>query len=366
MGVRAAVLQAPGQIAVQTVPDDVPPDSHNVLLRVGGVGLCGSDLLRYAEGTAYHYPIILGHEFSGVVEEAPAGSAIKPGTKVAVFPLVPRPDDPMTELGEWALGEGYDYFGSRRDGALRERMWVPERNLVPLPSSMPLVTAAAVEPVAVALHGVAKLVPPPFGSVLVMGAGAIGAFAAQWLRLLGWTRVVVADVDPRKREVVAGLGFEVAQSAKQALELAGGFDAAVEATGVPSCLIDCLEAPRPRGQVLILGDLKGDVTLPRALVSSLIRRELVVRGSWNSRVVPAGRSEWDRAVAAIASGEMAVDPIISQVAALEDAPEVFAAMAARTRWFNKIVFAVGAQARAETPPNWHTSTQPHPNGRNES
>ncbi len=53
------------------------------------MGVCGSDLLRYAKGTAYHYPLILGHEFSAVVEEVPADSTFARGDRVAVFPLIP-------------------------------------------------------------------------------------------------------------------------------------------------------------------------------------------------------------------------------------------------------------------------------------
>ena len=75
---------------------------------------------------------------------------------------------------------------------------MPERNLVPVPARMPLLHAAMVEPAAVALHAVRKLQVPAAGTALVIGAGPIGALAAQWLRILGWTRVLVADVDPRQ------------------------------------------------------------------------------------------------------------------------------------------------------------------------
>ena len=154
---KAVVLDAPGVLRHGEVPDPQPFGERPVLVRVGAVGVCGSDLLRVGHGTAYHYPLVLGHEFSAVVEQPPAGSRFSPGDRVAVFPLLPNPDDPLTEIGEPALGSGYDYFGSRRDGGLAELLWVPERNLVPVPASMPLLHAAMVEPAAVALHAVRKL-----------------------------------------------------------------------------------------------------------------------------------------------------------------------------------------------------------------
>jgi L-iditol 2-dehydrogenase/galactitol-1-phosphate 5-dehydrogenase len=353
---KAVVLDAPGVLRHGEVPEPQPFGDRPVLVRVGAVGVCGSDLLRVGHGTAYHYPLVLGHEFSAVVEQVPAGSRLRPGDRVAVFPLLPDPTDPLTEIGEPALGSGYDYFGSRRDGGLQERLWVPERNLIPVPAGMPLLHAAMVEPAAVALHAVRKLAVPAAGSALVIGAGPIGALAAQWLRYFGWTRVLVADVDPRKRELMADLGFETidagdaaAGTVAQVLARTGrGVDAAVEASGLPATLLQALEATAPRGQVLILGDLKGDVTIPRALISSLIRRELTVYGTWNSTIAPAGHSEWDMVVDAVASGRIAVEPLISHAAPLEQAPELFAELIGRRLWSNKVLFAVAAEARAES------------------
>jgi L-iditol 2-dehydrogenase/galactitol-1-phosphate 5-dehydrogenase len=352
--IKAAVVTAPNQLSWQDVPEPERVGPRPVRIRVGAVGVCGSDVLRFAHGTAYHYPLVLGHEFAGVVEEVPTDSRFRPGDKVAVFPLLPRPEDPMTQVGEWALGEDYDYFGSRRDGAMAEALWVPEANLVPVPAEVPLVHAAVVEPAAVSLHAVRKLRVPASGTALVVGAGPIGALAAQWLRILGWSRVLVADVDERKRAVMADLGFETIDAAAQdavaavkELTAGRGVDATVEASGLPATLLQCLEAAAPQGQVLVLGDLKGDVTIPRALISTFIRRELVLVGTWNSRVTPAGRSEWDTVVRAVSDGTLAVAPLVSHTPDLADAATVLADVAARRTWSNKVVFVVSPQARAE-------------------
>lgn len=352
--IKAAVLEEPRRLVWRDVAEPEPVGPRPVRVRVGAVGVCGSDVLRYAHGTAYHYPLVLGHEFSGTVDEAPADSRFRPGDKVAVFPLLPRAEDPMTQVGEWALGADYDYYGSRRDGAMAEILSVPEANLVPVPQHVPLVHAAVVEPAAVALHAVLKLEVPTSGTALVVGAGPIGALAAQWLRLLGWTRVVVADVDARKLEVMSGLGFEVVDAAAHdtvaaAKELTGGrgVDAAVEASGLPVTLLQCLDAAAAQGQVLVLGDLKGDVTITRPQISSLIRREIVVLGTWNSKITPAGRSEWDMVVRHIADGSLQVAPLVSDVPDLADAPRVLDEVADRRVWANKVVFAVSDEARRE-------------------
>ena len=350
---KAAVLEAPNVLTYKDVPEPEPFGDLPVLVRVGGVGVCGSDLLRFAKGTAYHYPLVLGHEFSAIVQEVPAGARLVPGDRVAVFPLLADPEDPMTRVGELALSAGYDYFGSRRDGGMSERLYVPEANLVPVPPQVPLIHAAMVEPAAVALHGVLKLRVPVAGTALVIGAGPIGALAAQWLRILGWTKVLVADVDERKRDVMSALGFvavdastDTVQSARD-LTAGRGVDAALEASGLPQTLVQALEAVAPQGQVLVLGDLKGDVTIPRALVSSLIRRELTVLGTWNSKIAPAGRSEWEMVVSHLARGTLQVAPLITHTPGLSDVPRTFADMAEHRTWSNKVVFAVADEARTE-------------------
>ena len=93
--------------------------------------------------------------------------------------------------------------------------------------------------------------------------------------------------------------------------------------------------------------LKGDVTISRPQISSFIRRELVLLGTWNSKVAPAGRSEWDMVVRHVADGSLAVAPLISDVPDLADAGSVLDDVAQRRRWSNKIVFAVSEQARRE-------------------
>jgi len=350
---KAMVLQAQNQLAYTDVSEPEPVGERPVLVRVAAVGVCGSDLLRFARGTAYHYPLILGHEFSAVVEETPAGSRFAKGDRVAVFPLLPDPRDPLVRVGEYAVSSGYDYFGSRRDGAFAERLYVPEDNLIPISANVPLVCAACTEPAAVALHAVRKFTLPAHASALVIGGGPIGAFAAQWLRILGCSRILVADIDPRKLEILRGLGFGVIDAARQdtvaaakALTGGRGVDCAVEASGLPATLVQAIQAAAVFGQVMFLGDLHGDVTLTGAMVSSILRRELTLYGTWNSKIMPPGNNEWEMVLSHIGNG-LRVSPLISHMPALSEGPQMFADMAARRIWYNKVVFAISAEARAE-------------------
>ncbi|MFN8499141.1 MAG: galactitol-1-phosphate 5-dehydrogenase [Anaerolineae bacterium] len=350
---KAMVLEDKGQLTYTDVPEPEVVGPRPVLVRIAAVGVCGSDILRFAKGKAYHYPLILGHEFSAVVEEAPADSRFRRGARVAVFPLLPDPRDPFARIGEYAVSSGYDYFGSRRDGAFAERLWVPEDNLIPVPDDVPLVHAACVEPAAVALHAMLKLRIRANATALVIGGGPIGAFAAQWLRILGCSRVIIADIDGRKLDIMRGLGFEVIDAASQDTVAAAkdmtsgrGVDCSVEASGLPATFLQALQAAAVFGQVMLLGDLSGDVTLPAPLVSSVLRRELTLYGTWNSKITPPGNSEWEMVLRHMGH-DLQVAPLISHTPALGDGPQMFSDMASRRVWYNKVVFAIAEEARAE-------------------
>ena len=335
------------------MPEAVGVDS--VLVRIGAVGVCGSDVLRYGIGKGYGFPLVLGHEMSGTVaEDSPSGS-LKAGDRVAIFPCIPDPADPMTEIGQFTLAESYDYFGSRRDGGLEEYLRVPERNLIPLSPGTSLIAGAMVEPAAVALHAVRKAEIPANASALVIGAGPIGLLAAQWLRILGVVRVLVSDVDERKRAVAESLGFEtldatIAPSDELALEATAGrgVDIAVEASGLAVTFIQAIRSAAHRGQVILLGDLSNDVPLAKELVSRILRRELVLRGTWNAVITPRVTNDWEMVVACLGR-TLVVDDLVSHVESIDDAPAVFARLADRAGWSNKTIFAVSDDAAAEAP-----------------
>jgi L-iditol 2-dehydrogenase/galactitol-1-phosphate 5-dehydrogenase len=350
---KALVLESKHKLVFTDVPEPEPFGEKPVLVRVAAVGVCGSDVLRFAKDKAYHYPLIIGHEFSAIVEAVPPGSRYAPGDRVAVFPLLPNYADPLSRIGEYALSSGYDYFGSRRDGAFAERLYVPEANLIPIPDGLPLMHAALVEPAAVSLHGVLKCIPPADGTALVIGFGPIGGFAAQWLRILGFGRVFVAEVDPRKLALAQGLGFETIDASRHdtvdqvhALTGGRGADCAVEAGGLPLTLLQALRSVGVFGQVLLLGDLSADVTLEASLVSSLLRREVRIFGSWNSKITPPGHSEWEMVIRHM-SKDLQVQPLISHTPTLEQGVQMFSDMASGSFWYNKVVFTIAPEAIEE-------------------
>ncbi|TVR66927.1 MAG: galactitol-1-phosphate 5-dehydrogenase [Spirochaetaceae bacterium] len=348
---QAIVLEDKGVLNVRN--RDVPPPSSEeveggeVLVRTVATGICGSDLPRAFQGKAYHYPLVLGHECSAVVED-PGTSEWSRGDRVVIFPLIPRRDDPFTVVGEYALGSGYDYYGSRRDGGMQEYLRVPASNLRVVPDHVSLLEASMTEPAAVALHGVDKLRIQPASSALVIGGGPIGAMVAQFLRIRGCLSVTAAEPDPRKREVLETMGFTVIDPSREDTvqvmrELTGGAGAqcVVEAVGLPATFEQAFRCCATGGQLVLMGNIVGSLELSETLVSSILRRELTIHGTWNSRVTPLGRSEWEEVLSRLGSS-LQVKPLISHQVSIGEVPEIMQAMYDRSTWYNKVVVIMDA------------------------
>lgn len=319
-----------------------PAENAEVLVRTAATGICGSDIPRAFAGKAYHYPLVLGHECSAVVEDG-GGSDYSRGDRVVLFPLIPRADDPFTAIGEYALGNGYDYYGSRRDGGMQEYLRVSAANLRPVPNHVSLLEASMTEPAAVALHGVNKFRDFSAASALVIGGGPIGAMVAQFLRIRGCVAVWVAEPDSRKRTILETMGFEVidptATDTVDAIrDLTGGegVQCVVEAVGLPVTFEQAFRCCATRGELVLMGNIAGSLELSETLVSSVLRRELTIYGTWNSRITPLGRSEWDEVLLRLGRS-LQVKSLISHEVPIAEVPDTMRAMYDRSMWFNKVV-----------------------------
>ena len=346
MGVmKSLVLAENGILEVQEHNPPPRPSPEWVLIRIAASGICGSDIPRAFSGGAYHLPLVMGHEFSGVVEESFTGSAYTVGDRVVVFPLIPNPDEAINQIGEYAVGRTYDYFGSRRDGGFQELLWVPEFNLFPIPEGVKLEHAAMTEPCAVALHAASRPSVQPGMSAAVVGGGPIGNMVAQWLRISGCRPVILSEPDERKRTIARDMGFTtidpLATDPVEAIRerTNGGADIAVEACGLPVTFRQTIAAAGLFAQVVFLGNIHGDFSLSEAEFSSVLRRELTIYGTWNSKVTPRGSDEWTK-VLSLLGNEIDVDPLISHRVRWEDGPAVFKSIHEKTEWFNKVLFTV--------------------------
>ncbi|OLT06597.1 hypothetical protein BJF90_16140 [Pseudonocardia sp. CNS-004] len=209
---RAAVWTGPGRVDVRDVPYPRVPDGW-LLLRVEYGGICGTDLSIVAgKHPRAAAPLVLGHEIVGiVVRTGPDGPPV--GTRVVVEPLISCGRCWACRHQESHVCRELELFGIDAAGGLADHMAVPADRVVPVQPGVPVRRAAWAEPLAVAVHAVARAQVRGGESVLVFGAGPIGILVALVARKAGAARTVVVEQKASRRKIAADCGFETVPDA---------------------------------------------------------------------------------------------------------------------------------------------------------
>lgn len=325
---KALVLENNGILFYKDVPMPGPkPDE--CLIAVKFAGICNSDIQRAYHNGAYFYPLIMGHEFSGVVKEAGVDvKNYKKGDRVAVFPLIPCRKCEFCETGDYAQCRSYDYYGSRRDGAFAEFVAVKEWNLFKIPDDLELKVGALMEPVSVAIHAVRKLSLRADDSFAVFGAGIIGLAIVKYLStVVDRQNIYLIDRNDFKLSIAADWGVKTVNSKvrenwlEELMKDTGGVNHSIEACGAVETFKRSLEIVKSHGDVCWLGNIHGDMTLDKKTVSSILRREINIFGCWNSRFNHNADDDWNYASSFMKNfGE--IDKLVSHNV-LEDGNSIF-------------------------------------------
>ncbi len=255
---RAAVIRRVGVVEVVDLPEPEPGD-REVVVEVGAVGVCGTDLHILGGEFAPSLPVVPGHEFAGtVVALGPGvepGSGVAVGDRVAVSPELYCTECRFCRQGRFNLCEisGGRGIGVSRNGAAAERVAVPAVNCVVLPDHVRTTDAILIEPLSCVVHGY-DVIGARLGSrVLVLGAGTAGLMLAQLAPRAGAASVDVVDLDPAKHAAAAAAG--ATRTARRASELddGRGWDVVIDATGVPAAIEDGLSRVARGGTYLQFG-----------------------------------------------------------------------------------------------------------------
>lgn len=296
---------------------------------VKACGICGSDIPRVFAGASYYYPIVLGHEFCGVVNDSTNKELI--GKRACIFPILPCGECEFCKKEQWASCKHYDYYGSRRDGGMQSQLIMKESNLIPLPDEVSYEAGSMIEPSAVCLHAVKKAQIKKDDTVLIYGAGTIGLLCGMWAKAQGAGKILFSDPDARRIDFAEGLGFERYNG-----EMA---DKVVEASGAPAALNDAIKNTKAMGTVVLVGHGAKDVTLEHSNFVQILRKQLTVVGSWNSDR-RHDIDDWQESIDAIANGIIAPEKMITHKIALEDAEKAFNIIGERKEFYNKIVLVM--------------------------
>lgn len=320
---KAAVLYKPGDIRV--IDMDTPLPGHGaVMIHIHACGVCGTDHSLFVGGFPAVFPVIIGHEFSGVIASVGDGVVnLKTGDRVTVDPNRVCHRCEYCRMGSEHLCENLSSMGVHIHGADAEYCVMPETNVYKIPDTVSFEEAAFCEPLACAIHGVELAHISQGDTVLVLGAGGMGNLITQLAAHAGAAQVIVSEpiefrreramengatavIDPRSQDVDAELRKIRRLGADVVFEVAGNLK--LQAAAVYYA--------RKGGQVVWFGcsPSDGKIEINPYYVNDA---ELKLSGSFNNPFATA------RAVRMLGEKKVRVDNLISHRIGLNEYPDVF-------------------------------------------
>ncbi|WP_320128255.1 zinc-dependent alcohol dehydrogenase family protein [uncultured Sphaerochaeta sp.] len=276
---RAVLIEKPGVISVQEAPMPVIEDDE-VLIKVMSSGICGTDVHIFHGEYLGSYPIIPGHEFSGIVEKVgKLTKRIQVGDHVAVEPNIACDDCENCLENRQNFCVHWEGVGVSRPGGMAEYVKAPEKAVFSI-GSLSFDEGAFCEPLSCVLHGIEQI-PLKLGDrVLVLGAGPIGMLLARTAKIRGASTIVQVDKNPSRLAMAKAYA---ADEVFNDLELLKGqvFDVVIEASGTKYLLENSLHFARSGGSVLFFGVPKNDLLIQLSPFE-IFSRSLKIIGTYTS------------------------------------------------------------------------------------
>lgn len=300
-------------------------EGRKVLVHTRAAGICGSDIPRVYETGTYHFPTIIGHEFSGEVADvcvdALPEDAAWIGKRVGVFPLIPCMECEQCRKGHYEMCEHYSYLGSRENGGMAAFVWVPVWNLIELPDNVSYEQAAMLEPMGVAVHAIRRCLPEAVSvspdasmtssgdlsgvpsrdrnlSIAVCGMGTIGHLVSMFLKVFGYQNVT----ELRRGDIPEENTFDVFFDCVGSLEV----------------VLEGINSLAPGGRLQLIGNPGGDMNLPKDIYWKILRKQLTLTGSWNSSFTHEDSDDWHVVLELLSKGRIHPENYISHRFPMED------------------------------------------------
>lgn len=309
----------------------IGPDQ--VLLQVQAVGVCGSDIHLWHENQSWQIkmPVVLGHEFGGVVAKVGARvQGFKAGDRVACETAAEVCGQCVYCLsGNYNLCPHRKGYGNQIDGSMTRFVAARPQILHRIPANVTFEQAALTEPVCVAYNAlVEKTLIKPGETVVIQGVGAIGIFALQIAKLRGAGTLIAlgTDVDANRLKIAKQLGATHALNIQRenpiefVKSLGDGFgaDLIVDATGVSKALKLAMEMVRPNGKITKIG--WGPQPLDFNL-DPLVGKAVTLQGTFSHTY-----ATWERVLGLFSAGLIDLKPVIGGVYPLSEWREAFVKM----------------------------------------
>lgn len=318
---KAFVINKPFDAGVYEVEKPIPARDE-VLIKVKAAGFCGTDIHTYKGEHPTTYPIIPGHEFSGVI--AGCGEDVtqfKVGDPVIADPNIFCENCAACKANHQIHCENIKVIGNTRNGAFAEYVTVPERCVFHA-DGLDLIQGSMAEPLACCINSCNKYQIKVGAHVLILGAGTIGLMQVMLAKRRGAADITVIDVKPGQLEMAAKLGAKYTILSDKDVESKlrelrpKGYDVIVDATGVPFVVEMGIRLLADNGTFVAFGVCAPDAEI-KVNPFDIYYRDLKIIGSY------ALEKTLGQSVAMLGDGGLDLEPLIGQVIPLEDMPRVF-------------------------------------------
>lgn len=298
-----------------TTKPDVGP--NDVLIEVKHAGICGTDLhIWHGSYALAQYPLIPGHEFSGVVSKiGDKVTTTTVGARVTADPNLPCHTCYFCQKRQFNQCLNLKAVGVTRDGGFAQYVGVPESAVFPI-GDLSFAAAAMLEPLACVVWGLKQVQIQAGDSMLIFGAGPMGLLMLQAAKHAGAARVVVVDREESRLKRARDLGAFATFKADAFNHMLAhdlnphGFDIVADATGIPKVIEGSVRYLRSGGKLWVFG-VAPDKALITVSPYEIFRKDLKIIGSF------ALNKTFHEAIALVQAGAVKLEPLISHQLPLE-------------------------------------------------
>jgi 2-desacetyl-2-hydroxyethyl bacteriochlorophyllide A dehydrogenase len=325
---KSVVIERPNEISI--VEREIPePGPRELMIQVMASGICGTDLHIYRGEYMGRYPVIPGHEFSGVVAAVGSGvTRFQAGDRVAVEPNIACDNCVNCLNNRQNFCLNWQAVGVTLPGGMEEFVIVPERAAFPI-GDVPFEVGAFMEPLSCVVHGIERARIGLADRVAIFGAGPIGGLMIQMARIQGAAHITVLEINSGRAELAGQLGADRVVAGFDELQ-PDTFDIVIDATGAIPVMNRTIDYVRKGGTVLLFGVPPSGRNLEMEGFK-IFQKGLTVMSSFTSV-----RNSF-QAVDLLRSGQVRVDLLVSHRLPLQDMPRALELIESRDPAVKKVI-----------------------------
>lgn len=328
---KRAKLIAPKKFIIEEV--DIPkPALNEVLIKVKACGICGTDLhAYYGEHPFISYPIVPGHEFSGIIEDT--------NEHVVIEPLLTCGKCYNCKIGRYNICNDLKVIGCQTDGAFAQYISVPINKVFSIPEDMSFEEATFIEPIAVGIHAIKKAGNIKGERIVIMGAGPIGLIVLQLSKIFGAKEIIITDILNSRLKLAKEFGATYAINIKE-IDLVkwvydtfgrDGIDKVFECVGGDQNITinQAINLTRKGTRIILIGVFKGNLPIEINLIQD---RELEIIGS-----LVYTSNDFSEAINFLYEKKINVNKLISKILPLEKVEEAMKMLEEKERYIKIIL-----------------------------